>query len=221
VTNIASAQMNSGRFAQALPMPRSGWCRRIEVFSPKLGRRLSLASYDAYRTWLVIEANPAIDSFTERPCRLEGRSSALVDFWVQLRGRDEGEFWLIEPAEVDRAHREGQGEDGVAPLTTLHGLAVRRILQADLHAWAVPIASWSQIVGRLVSHRRFRDQLLEQKIAVYLGRDHRLDEVLKLFEGHDSAAVEAALLALLAGGRIVSADLATAPLSGATRFRRP
>jgi hypothetical protein len=91
---------------------------------------------------------------------------------------------------------------------------------ADLHAWAVPIRSWSRIVGHLVSHRRFRDPLLEQKITVYLGRYRRLDEVLKEFEEHDAAGVEAALFALLAGGRIVSADLATAPLSGATRFRR-
>jgi hypothetical protein len=212
--------MRSGRFAQALPMPRSGWRRRIEVFSPKLGRRLSLPSYDAYRTWLVIEANPAIETFTERPCRVEGRDSALVDFWVQLRGRDDGEFWLIEPVRIEHAQREVQDEEAVGPITTLHGLAVRQIRQADLHAWAVPIASWSQIVGWLVSHRRFRDQLLEQKIAVYLGCDHRLDEVLKEFEGHDAASVEAALFALLAGGRIVSADLAAAPLSGATRFRR-
>jgi len=41
-------------FSRPLPFPRGGWRRRIEVFSPQLGRRLNLGSYDAFRTWLVI-----------------------------------------------------------------------------------------------------------------------------------------------------------------------
>jgi hypothetical protein len=66
-------------FSRPMPLPRSGWRRRIEVFSPKLGRRLSLGSYDAFRTWLVIEANPAIDSFTERPALVGGPGSAVIE----------------------------------------------------------------------------------------------------------------------------------------------
>jgi hypothetical protein len=41
--------------------------RRIEVFSPKLGRRLSLPSYGAWQLWLALEANPMVSGFCERP----------------------------------------------------------------------------------------------------------------------------------------------------------
>ena len=42
---------------------RPGYKRRIEVFSPKLNRRLSMSSYAAWRAWLALKANPAVRSF--------------------------------------------------------------------------------------------------------------------------------------------------------------
>ena len=217
---VSSVPVHSGRYARPLPIARSGWRRRIEVFSPKLGRRLSLGSYDAYRTWLVIEANPAIEDFTERPARVEGRSSALIDYWVRLRSHAEGEFWLLERSRAVNPEEEGhEGEEEPSP-TILHGLPVRCVRRADLHAWAVPIANWSYMVAQLASHRRFRDPLLEQKIADYLGRERMLDQVLAEFSDRDGTGVEAALFALVAAGRVLSADLAVTALSGATRFRR-
>lgn len=38
-------------YTRPLPFSRPSGRRRIEVFSPKIGRRLSLGSYDASRTW--------------------------------------------------------------------------------------------------------------------------------------------------------------------------
>jgi hypothetical protein len=99
-------------------------------------------------------------------------------------------------------------------------LPVRQVRQADLLAWAVPIANWARIVSDLVAHRRYRDSLLEQKIVVYLGSERTLDEVLAQFGDHDSTSTQAALFFLVAGGRVVSNDLAVVPLSGGTRFRR-
>ena len=57
----------SMKYSRALPFSRPSGRRRFEVFSPKIGRRLSVGSYDASKTWLVIEANPVIGSFCERP----------------------------------------------------------------------------------------------------------------------------------------------------------
>jgi hypothetical protein len=203
-----------------LPLPRGGWRRRIEVFSPKLGRRLSLGSYDAFRTWLVIEANPAIESFTERPALAGGAGSAVIDFWVRLRNVPSGEFWLIEDRRPQDDDDASLHETPALP-AVLHNLNVRVVRQEHLKAWSVPIANWSNIVPYLVSHRRFRDPLLEQSIVVFLGEAKTLDAVLERFATNDPTSVEASLFALLAGGRIECPDLAVAPLSGATRFKRP
>lgn len=216
----SSAACAAARYARPMAFARGGWRRRIEVFSPKLGRRLSLGSYDAYRTWLVIEANPAIEAFTERPAYADGPRSAVIDFWVQLCNVPSGEFWFIESRQrlPDGADPAAQAIPALPPM--LHDQTVRLIRQGDLEAWAVPIANWSRIVPYLVSHRRFRDPLLEQSVVVYLGQPGTLDAVLERFGGHDATSVEASLFALVATGRVVSPDLAVSPLSGATRFQR-
>lgn len=82
-------------FARPVVPFRPGWRCLIDVFSPKLGRRLTLGSYDAWRTWLVIEANPAISSFCERPAYID-RRGAFIDFWVQMVGHPSGELWLVD-----------------------------------------------------------------------------------------------------------------------------
>ena len=92
-------------YTRTVPFFRPAGRRHIAVFSPKIGRRLSLGSYDASRTWLVIEANPDIVTFCERPTYVEGRRGLAIDFWVQLRGAPAGEFWTVEGP--PRASSEG------------------------------------------------------------------------------------------------------------------
>ena len=82
------------RFDRPLDALRRPWQRRIEVFSPKLHRRLTLFSPAAQQAWLLLEAEPAVKSFCERPAFLEGDSGRMIDFWVE-RGR-RAEFWLLD-----------------------------------------------------------------------------------------------------------------------------
>ena len=70
----------SMQYTRAVPFSRPAGLRRIEVFGPKIGRRLSLGGYDAYRTWLVIETNPLIVTFCERPTYVDRPSSPVIDF---------------------------------------------------------------------------------------------------------------------------------------------
>lgn len=210
-------------FARAVAPLRPGRRRRIEVFSPKLGRRLTLGSYDAWRVWLALEANPAVTSFCERPAYVDGRG-AVFDFWVQLPPHPSGEFWCIERPQHQGANADAETAAHTAAKncpSTLLSLPVRVVAQVDLTAWAVPISNWARILPYLVSHRRFRDPLLEQSIVVYLGKSRALDDILARFAGHDAAAVEAAVYAVLAGGRIRCPELATSPLTGSTVFHRP
>lgn len=85
-------------YTRAVPFSRPAGRRRIEVFSPKIGRRLCLGGYDAYRTWLVIEANPQIATFFERPTYVDIQRGPVIDFRVQLRGAPAREFWRCQVA---------------------------------------------------------------------------------------------------------------------------
>lgn len=204
-------------YNRAVLFSRPAGRRRIEVFSPKIARRLSLGGYDAYRTWLVIEANPRIITFCERPTYVDGPRSPVIDFWVQLSDDQDGEFWIIEGLERPRSVPD---KPAPQPFTHLHSLPVRYINRADLLSWATPISNWARILPFLVSHRRYRDKLLEQYIMSYLNRDESLDAVVGCFHQRDETTVQAALFQLLAEGRVISPDLACAPLDGATRFHR-
>ena len=51
------------RYDNAMELRRRPWQRRIEVYSPKIQRRLTLFSRDAHDAWLLLEADP--DTLTE------------------------------------------------------------------------------------------------------------------------------------------------------------
>jgi len=97
---------------------------------------------------------------------------------------------------------------------------LRRIARADLLGWSTPVSNWARIIPYLVTWRRFPDAVLAQSIIVYLGRTHTLDDIVAHFADHDLPMVEAALYSVVADGRVLSADLATSPLGGDTRFCR-
>lgn len=202
---------------EPLPLPAGASRRRLEVFSPKLGRRLSLGSYDQWRCWLLAEANPAVTSFCERPGRVAGAGSALIDFWVQLRQHPAGEFWRFVGEAVEPDVSSAPMLDAPA---SLRGLPVRRLTSALLASLEIPLSNWAQILPFLVSYRNQRDALLEQSIVVELRAWTSLDDLFERFQEHDSGALMASVFWLLATGRIDSPDLAAAALTRATRFRR-
>lgn len=211
--------MSAAAYTQPLPLPKAAWRRRLEVFSPKLDRRLSLGSYQAWRCWIALEANPAIARFCERPCRVAGKNSATIDFWVQLNADVRGEFWMLD-GDPDAGAPPSTSPAERAPPRQLHERPVRLITPVLLASWDVPVANWSEILPYLVSYRRYRQPLLEQSVVVRLATNTRLDDLLVAFSDHDASEVQAALYWLLASGLVRSPDIAASPLSGATRFRR-
>ena len=211
-------------YTRALPFVRRASDRRLEVFSPKLGRRLSLTSYAAWQLWLALEANPAASMFCERPAFIEGTPQRTIDFWVRFTRQGGDEFWLLDDAEesVDDSEPTKVTEPSAAHFlpVEVRGTTLRLIPRRSLRAWSTPVANWAQLVPYLVTWHRFADPLLAQSIVVYLGQSRTLDDVLQRFADHDRAMTEAALYSLVANGRVLSPDLATSPLSGSTRFRR-
>ncbi len=68
------------QYEQPVEVSRRPWQRRIEVYSPKLQRRLTLFSTEAHDAWLLLEADPTVKGFCERPTYVEGKEGRLVDF---------------------------------------------------------------------------------------------------------------------------------------------
>ncbi|MDQ2735693.1 MAG: hypothetical protein M3Y55_12080 [Pseudomonadota bacterium] len=216
------AAPSSAVYVRPLPFVRRASDRRIEVFSPKMARRLSLTSYAAWQLWLALEANPAVSTFCERPTFIAGSPRRIIDFWVRFNRQGCEEFWLLDDS--DESSDGAESAEAGAPSTVVpaqvRDTPVRLIPRRSLLRWSAPVANWAQIVPHLVTWRRFADPVLAQSIVVYLGQSRTLDDVLERFSEHDGAMTEAALYSLVANGRVLSSDLSTSPLSGSTRFRR-
>jgi hypothetical protein len=90
----------------------------------------------------------------------DGPGSAVIDFWVPQRNVPSGEFWFIEGRGPLHAEADALVHDPSEP-AVLRDQTVRVVRHEDLQAWSVPIANRSLIVAYLVSHRRYRDPLLE------------------------------------------------------------
>ena len=118
------------RYDNAIEFRRRPWQRRIEVYSPKINRRLTLFSRDAHDASLLLEADPKVRSFCERPAYVAGEAGRLIDFWVD-RGRH-AKFWILGGAESE-AH---------ALPSTLHGIPVRVLHRADMIAAEMCIKNW-------------------------------------------------------------------------------
>jgi hypothetical protein len=183
--------------------------RRIEVYSPKLKRRVTLFSWAAHGVWLLLEADPAVKVFCERPAYLEGGAGRLIDFWVS-RGRH-AKFWVLSPAEPEK----------LAIPKSAHGVSVRIVRRADLMAFDRRIDNWSQILPYRVSFARYPDGRMQKEIFERLEKPHRLERLEAAFHPLDVATVRAALFELLATGKILAPDLDSKPLGLMTMFRRP
>ena len=85
----------SRRF-EPLALPRPQGARRYDVFSPKLGRRLTLYRRSAFEVWLMIESDPAAQTLCERPGLITVSGQRfIVDFWARY---GDGEC-LVLPSE--------------------------------------------------------------------------------------------------------------------------
>jgi hypothetical protein len=185
--------------------------RRIEVYSPKLKRRITLFSWAAHDAWLLLEADPAVKAFCERPAYLylEGDAGRLIDFWVS-RGRH-AKFWVVNSAEPEK----------VAFPKSAHGVSVQILRRADLMAFDRRIENWAQILPYRISFAHYPDGRLQKDIFNRLEKPHRLEGLEAAFHPVDVARVRAALFELLTTGKIIAPDLDSKPLGLRTMFRRP
>jgi hypothetical protein len=71
----------------ALPRPRGA--HRYDVFSLKLGRRLTLYRRSALDVWLMIESDPGVRTFCEHPgvMTVNGQR-CIADFWLRFVDHD-------------------------------------------------------------------------------------------------------------------------------------
>jgi hypothetical protein len=160
------------RYERTVESKRRPGQRRIEVFSPKIKRRLTLFSRDSHDAWLLLEADPTVRAFCERPAYVDGEAGRVLDFWV-----DQGthsRFWALSSSDT---------ESESLPRTA-HGVSLRVLRRPDTIAFAMRIQNWAQIVPYRISFLRHSEPSLQ--IAA---RNFQAQPVSKLAKGHHGRAL--------------------------------
>jgi hypothetical protein len=118
----------------ALARPRGA--HRFEAFSPKLARRVMFYRRPLLEQWLLLEANPTVITFCERPGYvLIDRHRRLADFWVCYADRAELIFLIDSKIEGDAktSSRDLDGDAFPIRLIAPAELAAARVRQRSGH----------------------------------------------------------------------------------------
>jgi len=194
----------------ALARPRSA--HRFEAFSLKLARRVTLYRHVALQQWVLLEANPTVEAFCERPgfVIIDGQQ-ILADFWVRYADRQELVILSEAAFEFDTVSNAG------GTLNT-QGLSIRRVESAELLASRVWIDNWRSMLPCLVANRRLLTRALSESIVRLLSQPKRLADIERQLSTNDLVLVRASLFNLLREGRVSAPELYSQPLSLLTTF---
>ncbi|HEM7894638.1 MULTISPECIES: hypothetical protein [Burkholderia] len=204
--------MDDSRHAmRPVTTPRPRGAPRLDAFSLKLNRRLTLFQRGAPELWLLIEADPAVQSFCERPgyAQLSGQRY-LADFWVRYANREE--LVILSDSLAEKPQPAARPDD------ELKGIPIRLVTSTDLAAARAWIDNWRHMLPCLVAARGLVSSSLLRAVEIFVTIPHTLLEIEREFSVGDPALVRAAVFGLLHAGHVDAVDLRTEPLSLLTRF---
>jgi hypothetical protein len=192
----------------AMTRPRAA--HRFEVFSPKLSRRLTVYRRAVLDAWMLIETDPSVVTFSERPGTvLIGENRHQVDFSVRYADRDELLIAADSPVYEDADVRD-----------TINTLAspIRFIPRAELVAARMWIDNWHRMLPSLVATRGLISASLLKGIERFANKPQQLGTIEREFSTGDPTVVRAATFRLLHEGRLSAPDLRAESLSLITPF---
>jgi len=202
---------DSLHIAEPIALARPRGAHRFEAFSPKLARRVMFYRRPVLEQWLLLEANPKVITFCERPgyVLIDG-CRHLADFWV--RYVDHNDLVLLSDSTIER--------DSKASCRDLDGSAsqIRFVAPAELAAARVWTDNWQRMLPYLVANRKLVPPSLPHAIARFVKHPQRLLDIEREFSVGDPVLVRAALFGLLHNGRVSAPELQTQPLSLLTSF---
>lgn len=198
------------RFTIPIDSARPKGAARFEFWAPKMGRRVTLFDPLQVRLWTLLESNPRVCAYCERPAywqRDEGQQ--LTDFWV-MTGRREV-CWVVtsEP----RPGRAGA-------LSPTENIDVRYIHAKSLASRNVWLENWMRILPYLSANARFVSDRLMTDIEQTTSAAPTLGDIERDFQPHDIVLVRTAAFMLLHRGRLRADGLRVQPLGPRIILRR-
>ncbi len=183
---------------------------RFECFSIKLNRRVTYYRRAALEQWIVLETEPKVRTFCERPGSVQVDGQVyLADFWVRYQDRQE---CLLLEVPIPASDRK------MGPVFKADAWTIRHIPHAELSAARIWIENWHRMLPCLIASRRYISDTLCNNIEDFLHHPSRLLDIEREFSTGDPILIRATVFSLLHAGRVVAPELKTHELSLLTSF---
>lgn len=200
----------TARFVKAADNTRPYKSHRYDVFGPKIQRMLTLFNRAQVDAWLLLESDPLVLSYCERPMVVpDVRPKLLVDFWVGYAKRDE--LWLA------RRNTEVVSDlQASLPAFTAWAKANRFTLRqfppGDQTPSRLYLENWGVIVRDLSANRRYVKPRLLKAVQEVLELPRPIAAICNLLPEEDPVLVRVAAYSLLHSGTALCPDISNAPL---------
>lgn len=201
----------------AIRRPRAS--HQYEVWSPKLSRRLTFYRSQVRDLWVLLEGDPSVINFCERPIQFQGlRRHRTIDFWIQRSDRC---FFscVVNHSETDTFRQDLSADSGFIEWRDQRQLAVEIVEAESLTQHRVKIDNWRKIVLYLLPSMAASPEICDITRSVCSGAQ---GATLGALESNapfaDPINVRRAVFTLLAAGVLVAPDLDSVPIGKSTRF---
>lgn len=194
----------------ALPLHRLPKQTLHHVWAPKLRRPVLLTSQGQLRLWAMLEANPSVTRYCERPSwPAECGPRPALDFWVL---REHQPVWL--------ASEELASTLPIQDPCQQQGIVVQSVTTKNLDSHRVWIQNWLSLLPYLSATSSLNLDHLGKQVVEFFTRESSIDAAERHFARDDDVLVRTAVIAQLHAGRLFSGDLLTRPWDLDTRVVR-
>ena len=194
----------------ALPLQRLPKQTLHHAWAPKVGRTVAFTGRAQLHLWTMLEANPAVTRYCERPAwpeECEPRPS--IDFWA-----------LRDGMPVCLSLQESAPPDTVEEPRLPFGLIVQTITARELDSHRVWIQNWLSLLPYLSTASSLNLDTMRTPVIEFFASEASFDDAERHFANIDPVLVRTAVISELHRGRLFSHDLIARPWDRHTRVVR-
>jgi hypothetical protein len=202
-------------FESAADHTRPYGSHRYDVFAPKLGRAVTLFGREALDAWTVLESDPAVITYCERPLVVPKTTpKRVVDFWTSTK--DGGQFWvLLRPSEVDEDMEPNLSPE-FCSWSTSGQHAVNLIRPDSLGVNKNLLDNWGWIIRDLSAFGRLVDKKFVDAVRTAIASPINLARLETEFLERDPILVRVAVFSLIHRGQVLCRSLGDARICPST-----
>lgn len=193
------------RFEKATDNARPFKSHRYDLYGPKIQRSLTLFGRTQIDFWILLESNPQVLAYCERPLIVtDVKPKLIVDFWVKYAKSEE--LWLIKRDEVDKLQIDKAFPSFVQWAKTKK-LVPRFVLMQHFPVNRAFLENWGSILRDISANKRYVKPKLIKDVREILSQPRSISSICNCIPFEDPVLVRVAIYLLLHSGVANCMDL--------------